>query len=418
MRHLTILTLTICLIVPVFAGCEKPEEPLPARAAEKDYDRPLAPGEFGLRKIDPSMYPNFGDGWYRAKGVGLRESVENSIAYLNAPSSKKYFPMGPITHEQAMASLQLFLQVLDQAGSPEQLDQLIRDQFDVYMSVGCDDEGTVLFTGYYSPIFDGSLTQTDQFRYPLYRLPAEIQKDEEGNVIGGPWRSREEIERDNMLAGQELTWLGDRFETYVVTVQGSGFIRLPDGTMHEVGYAGNNGHEYTPIGKMLVADGKIDRNRLSLATMIGHFKQYPQDMDVYLYQNKRYVFFKESTGGPYGCLGKPVTPECSVATDKDIFPRACLAFLDTYVPDETGVNQKRFRAFSLDQDRGAAIRAPGRCDIYMGVGDNAGRRAGYTYNEGKLYYIFARDGATELAPPVETVAGTVDDDRLRVTGVE
>ena len=85
------------------------------------------------------------------------------------PSSKKYYPLGPITHEQVVESLKLFLSVLDQANSPEVLDQLIRDNFDVYMSIGCDDEGTVLFTGYYSPIFEGSLTQTDQFSVPLYR---------------------------------------------------------------------------------------------------------------------------------------------------------------------------------------------------------------------------------------------------------
>lgn len=401
--------ITLCLATCLAAmplGCQKPEQPLPLGQIEKDYDRPLPPGQFALRKLtDTSMYPKFGDGWYRAKGLGLREAVQHSIDYLSAPSSKKYFPIGPISHEKVLESLTLFLDVLNQADSPQALDDLIRQDFDVYISVGYDNAGTVLFTGYYSPIFDGSLTRTEQFRYPLYKLPPEIQKDENGEVVGGPWYTRQEIEQSHMLDGQEIAWVGDRFEAYVITVQGSGFIRLPDGTLHEIGYAGHNGHEYTSIGRMLVADGKIDRHRLSLATMIRHFKQYPQDLDQYLYQNKRYVFFQDSTGGPYGCLGKPVTSFHSIATDKDIFPRAALTFLDTRIPQESGSKMRTFRSFALDQDRGAAIRAPGRCDIYMGVGDAAGQRAGFTYSEGKLYYLFAKDGITKAEP---LAAGAAD----------
>lgn len=377
----------------IAVGCQKPE-PIPMVDLTKDYDRPLPPGQFALRKLDPSQYPNFGEGWYRAKGVGLKEAIAGSLNYLSKPSSKKYYPLGPITHEQVVHSLKLFSTMLDQARSPEELDQLIRDNFDVYMSIGCDDEGTVLFTGYYSPIFDGSLERTDQFQYPMYRLPPDLKKDEEGNPIGGPWATREEIESSGMLAGNEIVWLGDRFETYVFTVQGSGFIRLPDDSLYEIGYAGHNGHDYTPIGKLLVADGKIDRFRLSLDTMINHFRQHPEDLDEYLFRNKRYVFFRESRGGPYGCLAERVTPYHSIATDKEIFPRAALAFLDTRVPLVPGESMRSFRCFVLDQDRGAAIRAPGRTDIYMGIGDDAGKHAGFTYSEGKLYYLIARNGTT------------------------
>lgn len=403
----TLAVFFIACLAFLAVACQKPVQPVPMGNIDKNYDRPLPPGQFALRKLtDESQYPNFGEGWYKAKGVGLREAVQQSILYMQTASSKKYFPMGPITHEKAAATLPMFLDILDQADSPETLNALIKQYFDVYISVGCDDEGTVLFTGYYSPIFDGSMTETDRMHYPLYKIPPEIQKDEEGNVIGGPWSTREEIETQHRLDGQELVWLGDRFETYVVTVQGSGFIRMPDGSLYEVGYAGNNGHDYTPIGKMLVADGKIERSRLSLATMIQHFRQYPQDMDQYLYQNKRYIFFKDSTGGPYGCLGKRVTPFHSIATDKDIFPRASLCFLDTRVPNEHDDSMRSFRNFVLDQDRGAAIRAPGRCDIYMGVGDRAGQMAGFTYSEGKMYYLFAKDGVTG----VDKMAGGGDEE--------
>jgi membrane-bound lytic murein transglycosylase A len=391
------ILLSIVIAGMALTGCQKPE-PIPLTDIRKDYDRQLAPGQWALRKVDPSQYPAFGDAWYSAKGNALREATGRSITYLNKPSSKKYFPSGEITHEQALASLHVFLRVLDEARTPADLDAAIREQFDVYTSVGCDDAGTVLFTGYYSPIFDGSLTQTDQFRYPLYKLPPDFAKDPEGNPLQGLWNTREEIERDKLLEGNELAWVGDPFEAYVMTVQGSGFIRLPDGNLHEIGYAGHNGHEYTPIGRLLVADGKIPRDQLSLDTLIRYFKEHPDELEQYLYQNKRYVFFQEATGGPYGCLAEQVTPLFSVATDKEIFPRGCLAFVDTRIPKDPGRSMRTYRSFVLDQDRGAAIRAPGRCDIYMGVGDAAGKMAGFTYNEGRLYYLIAKNGVAPTPP--------------------
>jgi membrane-bound lytic murein transglycosylase A len=145
---------------------------------------------------------------------------------------------------------------------------------------------------------------------------------------------------------------------------------------------------------MMVADGVIDRYKVSLDTMIKYFKEHPDALEQYIYQNKRYVFFQESKGGPYGCLNEPVTRYHSIATDKEIFPRGALAFVDTYIPNVPGESWRPYRNFMLDQDRGAAIRAPGRCDIYMGVGEDAGKMAGHTFMEGKLYYVVAKPGAS------------------------
>ncbi len=404
---------TIILAGIALPGCQKPIQPLPIRKVDKDYERPLPPGKFALRPVAEKDYPDFGKAWFRGKRLGLRDAISHSIAYLNKPSSKQYYPLGPITHDRVLMSLERFLDVLDQSDSPEMLNDLVTRNFDVFQSIGCDDQGTVLFTGYYSPIFEGSREPTEDFQFPLYRLPEGLEKDRYGEVVGGPWRTREEIETSGEMAGNELIWLGDRFEAYVVSVQGSGFVRLPDGSLYEIGYAGNNGHDYTPVSKQLVSDGVIQKRDMSLATMISYFRQHPDEMDKYLFQNKRYIFFQEANGGPFGCLGKPVTPEFSIATDKDIFPRGALAFVETKVPDEGG-DRNRLSTFILDQDRGAAIRAPGRCDIYMGTGDEAGKRAGWTYSEGGLYYLLAKDApmpagslATD-APEDRNVAQEVD----------
>lgn len=401
-KTLVIMTL---LAIPA-VGCAKKEiNPVPVADIKKDYDRELPPGQWGLRKCDPSEYPAFGEAYYSAKGPALRTAVERSLNYMRKPSSRKYYPSGPLTHDQVAAGLTQFLGAIDSSRSPQELDAAIRRDFDVYTSIGCDDAGTVLFTGYYSPIFNGSLTRTDQYKHPIYKLPPDLQKDAEGNPVGGKWRTRRDIENGGALAGNELAYVSDPFEAYVMTVQGSGFIRLPDGQMYEVGYAGHNGYDYTSVGKMLVSDGKIERSQLSLDGMIRHFKAHPEDLDRYVNKNDRYIFFQETSGGPYGCLAEVVTPQVSIATDKDIFPRACLTFVDTQIPRGPGGGKRPFKAFAVDQDRGAAIRAPGRCDIFMGVGDTAGQIAGGTYNEGRLYYLVSKNGGGAMPMP----AGDPDD---------
>jgi membrane-bound lytic murein transglycosylase A len=200
------------------------------------------------------------------------------------------------------------------------------------------------------------------------------------------------IEDSGMLAGSELVWLSDPFEAYIAHVQGSAKIRLPDGELVTVGYAASSGHDYQSIADVLVEERKIARDRMSLAAMIDYFKLHPDQVGRYVQRNPRYVFFRLSEGPPHGSLNEPVTPWRTIATDKSIFPRAAMAFISTTLPRDQGgrIVKQPYDGFVLDQDTGGAIRAPGRCDIYMGQGDRAGQLAGQTYQEGRLYYLFLK----------------------------
>jgi membrane-bound lytic murein transglycosylase A len=383
-----------------FAGCTKPQEMRPYQEPNEDVNRKLRPGELALRKIDPSKYPDFGQGFYNREG--LREAILHSLDYLSKPSSQKYFPYGDIaTHDRAVASLQRFLEILDSAQSPQALNQAIRTEFDVYESKGYDYKGSVLFTGYYTPIFDGRTEPDAQYRYPLYKAPPDLAKDEEGQCLGRlmpdgsvqqPYPTRRQIEEGHLLDSLELAWVKNAFEAYVITVQGSAKLRLADGSLYEIGYAGNNGYDYTPIAEAMIRDRVIRAEDLSLQTLLKYFQQHPNMVYHYAWRNNRYVFFKEAPGGPFGSLGVPVTPFRSLATDKTIFPRACLAFVKTNMPRYNGaaIVQAPYSAFSLDQDTGGAIRAAGRCDVFMGIGQGAEALAGRTYAKGRLYYIFLK----------------------------
>ena len=399
MRRLQTLFLCVLPMLGSCPGCQKPAEDL-TLVEEPNYAAPLPAGQFALRKIDaPARIPDFSPGFLFQ--TGLADAVERSLNYLAKPSSLAFFPYGDITHEHAVASLKAFGEVLAEARSGDELDRMIRQRFDVYESVGYDGTGTVFFTGYYCPIFDARLAREPEFQAPLYALPDDLIKDSEGNCKGRRlpdggivprYYDRREIETLLPLAGGEIAWLRDPFEAYIVTVQGSARLRLETGELFEIGYVANNGHDYVPVGLKLVEDGKIGSNELSLSRMIEFFRQYPGEVTYYTHMNPRYVFFGHRPGGPFGSLNERVTPYRTIATDKEIYPRACVAFVQTALPAREGeaIVQKRYEAFALDQDTGGAIRAPGRCDIFLGTGDAPGELAGRTTAEGRLYYIFLK----------------------------
>ncbi|HOA72750.1 MAG TPA: MltA domain-containing protein [Phycisphaerae bacterium] len=380
----------------IISGCTK-QEPPPIVEQEKDYRRPLPPGEKALVKLtDPAMFPDFGPGFEHKSG--LVQAAMYSLDYLNKPSSQQFFPYLDITHERAMRSVQAFLDVLKESTSPEDFDAKIKERFDIYMSRGCDEKGTVLYTGYYRPIFDCRLQPDGEFRYPLYKKPPDLEQDPVTGQYhgpgGAPYLTRAQIEHGALAGkGLELCYLRDRFEAYIVTVQGSGKLRLPDGSFFEIGYAGDNGHDYNSVGQYLVNNGLIDAEDLSLQGLIAYFKANPDKLDEALAVNPRYVFFTPRSGGPYGCLNVPVTPYYSIATDKDIYPRACVSYMMTHLPARTSdgrITNHQYAGFAMDQDAGGAIRAAGRCDVFLGTGPEVGELAGRTYSEGQLYYIFVK----------------------------
>jgi membrane-bound lytic murein transglycosylase A len=379
---------------------------------EPNYDRPLPDGALALRKLGDAEFPDLTNAC--ADATGLPESIQHSLNYMAKPSSQKAFPYGQITHAQAVASLRVMNDLVRQYGaSPATLNAAVRQRFDAYISVGCDDKGTVLYTGYYTPIFNASPQRTAQFRWPLYKMPADLVKGPDGTTLGRRgaggqterYPDRRIIESTNMLAGAELYWLADPFEVYVAHVQGSAKLRLADGRLVTVGYTANNGYEYNSVGKALVADGRIAAKDLSLHALIRYFKAHPGQVQEYTWRNPRFVFFAEERGEPRGCLNEPVTSMRTIATDKTAFPRACLAVISTSLPMpriDGSTDYAAYQGFALDQDAGGAIRAAGRCDVYMGVGDAAGRRAGHTRQEGKLYYLFLKPQMVPAASVVPT----------------
>lgn len=378
----------------VEAPTEVEDEPAPARpVGRRVVGRPgfRRVGEVGKPRVEEAL---------REDRRGLLEALDQSLGWFRKPSSQDYFPAGSITHERARASVFAFRELLRRIEDPARLAEQLRQQFDFYESVGADGRGTVLYTGYYAPTFRASRTRSGPYRYPLYRLPPDLVVDPATKATLGrrvndrvvPYPDRATIEATELLSGLELVWLRDAFEAYLVHVQGSVALTLPDGSTLHVGYAGNNGHSYVSVARQLVEDGRIGEDELSLEEVRAHFEANPQDLEPYLRRNPRFVFFRviEPENWPAGSLGIRVTPLRSVATDKTEFPPGGVTLVMTDL-QKRGGGTREYVGFMLDQDSGDAIRTPGRADIYFGIGPSAERLAGGQYAEGRLYYLFLND---------------------------
>ena len=372
------------LVASVLVGCRSAPE-------AKDYDAPLPPGAPALRRItDPNEIPDFREAFRNTDG--LREAAENSLNFLSKPSSYGRFPDGPISHADVVAGLQELIKMLDANLPPSLMNAYMRERFDVYMSVGWNGKGTVLFTGYYTPIFEASPVETPVFRYPLYKAPPDLEKLPDGDPAV-PMPDRRTIEEQGLYEGNELVWLSDPFEAYVTHVQGSARLRMPDGEEITIGYDANNGHEYRSVRQAMLDDGIVG-SHAGLQSMIDYFNAHPDRVQQYTWINPRYIFFRVvPEGTPRGTINEPVIPMRTIATDKSIFPPAALTFIKAELPQFRNGNVviAPYTGFTLDQDAGGAIRAPGRCDLYMGTGDDAGRLAGRAQHEGRLYYLVLRD---------------------------
>jgi membrane-bound lytic murein transglycosylase A len=329
----------------------------------------------------------------------LLRAIDYSLRYLNTASAAKAYqnyPIPEINRDRVRRSLLRFRQFLIQSRSPEELQAAVEREFVFYQSAGNDGQGTVLFTGYFEPIYAASRQASPEYPYPLYRKPANF------STWSKPHPTRLELEGEDglggsksSLAGYELVWLRDRLEAFLVQVQGSAKLQLTDGTLMGVGYDGNTDYPYTSIGKELIKDGIFKPDELTLPVLIDYLRKNPQEIDRYLPRNNRFIFFRETTGKPAtGSIGVPVTAERSIATDKSLMPPGALAFIRTRIPymnQEGQLEMSQVSRYVLDQDTGSAIKGAGRVDIFMGTGTLAGNRAGLISSPGELYYLLLKN---------------------------
>ena len=357
-RHSSAVSVATALLL---AACA--QQPLPATEKERPGGRTEKPstsqGSDSRRAFD--RIP----GWREDDLLGLPDAIERQCRLTRPPGK---WP-------------QLCREFRARRG---QLRAWIEARFEPRLLRNEDGSAHGLLTGYYEPLLTGTLTRRSSAQVALYRLPpAQL-------LAGKP--SRAKIEDENLLAGHELAWIDDPVEAFFLHVQGSGRIRLDDGSWMRVGYAGHNGQRYRAIGSVLIQRGALQAGQVDAQAIRDWLHANPSQAREVMQSNPRYVFFREIRGvavdeGPIGSLGVPLTARRSLAVDRKRIPDGSLMFIDTTNP----LDGRPLRKAVMAQDTGAAIVGQVRADLFWGSGVDAGEVAGRMKQRAQLWVLEPRD---------------------------
>ena len=256
--------------------------------------------------------------------------------------------------------------------------------FEIRNSAGSE---TGLVTGYYEPVMNGSQTRTSLYSVPLYAYPNAWRQ-----TRPNPGPSRAELMSSGILKGSEIAWVQDPVAAAFMQIQGSGKIRLQDGRVMRLGYAGTNEQPFKSFAQWLLDKKEINRSEATMQGISQWAKRNPDRVNAMLNANPRFVFFKELPGnvsadlGPTGALNVPLTAERSIAIDLQAMPLGAPVFLATTRP----LSDQPLQKLVMAQDTGKAIVGGVRADYYWGSGDAAGELAGRMKQNGKMWVLLPR----------------------------
>ena len=270
--------------------------------------------------------------------------------------------------------------------------------------------GDSFFTGYYEPLIRASRDRGGAFQTPVYGLPADLVRADlglfdpklKGEHVSGrlsgnalvPYADRAEIEQAGVKAAPVLFYTDDPVAFFFLQIQGSGRAVFEDGGSERIGYAGENGQPYTAIGRILIAEGSLKREDVSLQSIRAWLAAHPERAKSVMQTDKSYVFFQEkalgdAAVGPAGTLGASLTPLASLAVDPRLHALGVPVFVAAGGPDPV-------HALMVAQDTGGAIRGAARGDIFFGFGPDAETRAGGLKAQGQLYLLLPNSLAAKL----------------------
>lgn len=365
-----------------------------------------------LQPVDPAQLIRIGTDTTRAMGAGIAAGPD--IATLNISEAKAGSAL-----QSFRTSCSSLVRREDNSGLTQGADwQLSCDAaknwqtndalrfFTSYFESVQVADGTAFATGYFEPQILGSKVRNRDYQIPVFRRPANLidvdlglfsedlkDKRVRGKIDGTklvPFEDRAAID-DGAIAGQglEIAWARDYIDFFFLQIQGSGRLALPDGSVMRIGYAGQNGHDYTGIGKVMRERGLLADGKTNMQGIVEWLRANPAEGMRIMRENKSYVFFTELTGpGPLGAMGHPVVARTSVAADRMFVPLGAPVFLDMEHNIADGL--------WVAQDSGGAIKGANRFDTFWGAGEEAAQIAGGMSSRGQALIFLPKGSVSKL----------------------
>lgn len=311
----------------------------------------------------------------QAKRIHLQKLVEHIS--VRKERYKNYF--GSRVHVEKV--LEAYRKLIKQESTELFLD-CINTEFTCFKS-----SELAFSTGYFSPVYPASLKKDELYQYPLYLPPKDLKKKDQRY-------SRKKIDSEGVLKNKsfELVYLKNAFDVYLLHVQGSALLKLPNGDLFPVGVAATNGLKYTSIGKVLVETGAISKDKISLKTIRQYLAKNPDKEGALLMKNERYIFFQKTKVEPMGSTGTPVQAYASIAVDrhqgKYALPPLGMFNMKFIKNEKFPLKKTEYLVFV--QDTGSAIQGGLRLDLYLGVGSEVGLLAGELQHHAELYFYWPK----------------------------
>ncbi|MEQ9489981.1 MAG: murein transglycosylase A [Alphaproteobacteria bacterium] len=396
MRFLTVLVAAALIVA--LAGCEQIK------------DKPKPQPAFVLTTADYAAL----DGWQADDLDRFLEAQKRScekIATLPAERSLGT-PALAMTAADWVEACPAVL-ALDDAASPAAIRSLIEQNFKPFAVAG-NGKSDGLFTGYFEAELQAARQKDDTYRYPLYRRPpdhivvnlAAFDGDLGGQTLVGrldgqrlvPYYDRAELEAGGLAnKGLELFWAKDAVDVFLLQIQGSGRLIMPDGTVERVGFDGHNGRKYESIGKALIERGDLQPGQASWDGIRGWIDANPEKAAELFAINPRFVFFRVLTGdGPIGAQGVALTPRRSLAVDRRFIPLGLPVWLETNWPSD---ESRKLNRLMVAQDTGGAITGAVRGDFFWGYGAPALAEAGKMKSKGRYFLLLPNPVAERVKQP-------------------
>lgn len=290
----------------------------------------------------------------------------------------------------------------------------LQQNLQVHSLRSAENSANGLITGYYEPVYPGSLKRTESATVPVYGVPddmivvdlASVYPELKGKRLRGRLEGRvlkpydtAQVINQNGVKAPVLAWLTDPMDLQFLQIQGSGRVQLDSGRQLRLGYADQNGHPYRPIGRWLVEQGQLQKEDVTMGSIHAWAMNNPQRVPELLASNPSYVFFSarpDSNEGPRGSLNVPLTAGYSVAIDRKVIPLGSLLWLSTTKPDGSPVARPVGA-----QDTGGAITGEVRADLFWGTGAEAGELAGNMKQQGQIWMLWPKGKPLPEVPKVQ-----------------
>lgn len=341
----------------------------------------------------------------------LEKAIDQSLLFFRTRGERREYCFRDRCHqgrEFIVALEKLKALLAEKRGkSWEKIEKAVAEIFDFLPA-----SESLIVTGYFEPVLTGSLTKDEKFRYPIYRPPEDMvtiklgkfnRKYGNETLVGRlvknevvPYYSRKEIDSQGALSGRglEIAWVDDPIEIFFLHLQGSGKIKLTDGSVISVSYAQRNGRPYRSIVNYMLEKGYLKPSETSHRSVKSFLKGNPHLREEILSYNENYIFFRVVEEGPVGALGLTLVGGRSVALDPEVYPPGAPFILKSRRPagfeDDRPVGWENFTRLVFNHDGGTAIKGPHRLDLFCGTGPQKELEAGSLREPGKLLLLLPR----------------------------